>query len=43
MELQKFINDNENYIDEFKKRGLIVKRFSKENLILVKYKFNENL
>jgi len=43
MELQKFIDDNENYIDEFKKRGLIVKRFSKENLILVKYKFNENL
>ena len=43
MELQKFINDNENYINEFKKRGLIVKRFSKENLILVKYKFNENL
>ena len=43
MELQKFINDNENYIDEFKKKGLVVKRFSKENLILVKYKFNENL
>jgi len=44
MELQNYINSNINdYITNFKNHGLVVKTFSKENLILVKYKFNEKL
>ena len=44
MELQNYINNNiDDYITKFKNNGLIVKSFSKENLILVKYKFNQNL
>jgi hypothetical protein len=44
MELQNYINNNlDNYVSEFKNKGLIVKNFNKDNLILVKYKFNEVL
>lgn len=44
MELQNYINKNlDNYVSEFKNKGLIVKNFNNENLILVKYKFNEVL
>lgn len=40
MELQNFIDNNDNYIDIFKNHGLRVKTFSKYNLILVKYSYN---
>lgn len=44
MELQNFINNNlDNYVSELKNRGLIVKNFNKYNLLLVKYKYNEQL
>ncbi len=44
MELQNYIDNNlNNYVSEFKNKGLIVKNFNKDNLILVKYKFNETL
>ena len=44
MELQNYIDDNlNNYITNFKNFGLVVKTFSKENLILIKYKYNDDL
>ena len=44
MELQNYIDSNINdYITKFKDLDLTVKNFSKENLILVKYKFNKEL
>ena len=44
MELQNYINNNiDDYINKFRNHGLVVRLFSKENLILVKYKFNQKL
>ena len=44
MELQDYINTNiDNYVESFRKNDLVVKTFGKENLILVKYKFNSIL
>ena len=44
MELQNYIDSNiDDYITKFKDLDLTVKNFSKENLILVKYKFNKEL
>ena len=36
MELQKFINENENYLDKFKELKLIFRKYSKLGLIIVK-------
>ena len=44
MELQNYIDNNtDDYITKFKNLGLVVKNFSKENLILVKYKYDKEL
>ena len=44
MELQNYIDSNiDDYITKFKDLDLTVKNFSKENLILVKYKYNKEL
>ena len=43
MELQNFIDNNDNYIDIFKNDGMRVKTFSKYNLILVKYQFGMDI
>jgi len=43
MELQNFINNNDDYINIFKNDGMRVKTFSKYNLILVKYPFDMDI
>lgn len=42
MDFQNFINNNNDYIQQFKKLNLIVKKYSHINLIIVKYKKNFN-
>lgn len=43
MELQNFIDNNDNYIDILRNKGFRVKTFSKYNLILVKYPYGMNI
>ena len=38
--LQKFIDDNTNYIDLLKKYNLSFKKYDNLNLLLIKYKYN---
>ena len=42
MDFQNFINNNNDYIQQFKNLNLIVKKYSHINLIIVKYKKNFN-
>ena len=43
MELQNFINENINYLDDLKSRGFKIINFNKYNLVLIKYPYDKTI